>query len=157
MLWTYHSIYDPPFQNVTRVSANVQQRSMSGDIVDPPDVTPPIPEYIDRGLDEPIDNKKGRLLYQSRKRGMTENGLLLRYWITWKILQLGYRSPWLIKKGVVGLSFVSCEDFSNGVTLSMPKLVRIRTQVRCMCLYCHEACIYDWGCMLIDPSLGSLS
>lgn len=52
---------------------------MSGGIVDPPDVTPPIPEYIDRGIDEPIDKKKARLVYQSRKRGMTENGLLLRF------------------------------------------------------------------------------
>lgn len=51
---------------------------MSGGVIDPPDFTPPIPEYVDRGSDETVANKKARLLYQSRKRGMTENGLLLR-------------------------------------------------------------------------------
>lgn len=59
-----------------RVNA-VSQRSLSDRIVDPPDVTPPIPEYVDRGSNESLEDKKARLLYQSRKRGMTENGLLL--------------------------------------------------------------------------------
>ncbi|XP_044728146.1 succinate dehydrogenase assembly factor 2-A, mitochondrial-like [Chrysoperla carnea] len=35
-----------------------------------------IPPYIPRS-DEPLATKKARLLYQSRKRGMLENGLLL--------------------------------------------------------------------------------
>jgi len=39
---------------------------------------PPPPEYEDK-INEPMDVRKARLLYQSRKRGMTENGLLLRY------------------------------------------------------------------------------
>uniref|UniRef100_A0A1A9W6W8 Succinate dehydrogenase assembly factor 2, mitochondrial n=1 Tax=Glossina brevipalpis TaxID=37001 RepID=A0A1A9W6W8_9MUSC len=36
----------------------------------------PLPEYPKR-LNEPLDIKKQRLLYQSRKRGMLENDLLL--------------------------------------------------------------------------------
>ncbi|XP_060579473.1 succinate dehydrogenase assembly factor 2, mitochondrial-like [Ruditapes philippinarum] len=52
-------------------------RLLSDRILDPPDHTPPIPEYVDRGSNESIEDKKARLLYQSRKRGMTENGLLL--------------------------------------------------------------------------------
>ncbi|KAH3887416.1 hypothetical protein DPMN_011433 [Dreissena polymorpha] len=54
-----------------------RKRKPRNGIVDPPDVSPPIPEYIDRGNKEPLEQKKARLLYQSRKRGMTENGLLL--------------------------------------------------------------------------------
>ncbi|XP_023343979.1 succinate dehydrogenase assembly factor 2, mitochondrial [Eurytemora carolleeae] len=37
---------------------------------------PWIPEYIEK-FDEPLEEKRARLLYQSRKRGMLENGLLL--------------------------------------------------------------------------------
>lgn len=44
---------------------------------------PPIPEYRAR-QDEPVDVKRARLLFQSRKRGMLENGLLLR----WEIVAL---------------------------------------------------------------------
>ncbi|KAL0273178.1 UNVERIFIED_CONTAM: hypothetical protein PYX00_005913 [Menopon gallinae] len=35
-----------------------------------------IPPYEER-VDEPVEKKRARLLYQSRKRGMLENGLLL--------------------------------------------------------------------------------
>ncbi|GFN78755.1 succinate dehydrogenase assembly factor 2, mitochondrial [Plakobranchus ocellatus] len=48
----------------------------SDGIVDPPDLTPPIPPYTEK-TGESIDLKRARLLYQSRKRGMLENGLLL--------------------------------------------------------------------------------
>lgn len=37
----------------------------------------PLPEYQERQK-EALEVKKARLLYQSRKRGMLENGLLLR-------------------------------------------------------------------------------
>jgi len=37
---------------------------------------PWIPEYIEK-FEEPLDEKRSRLMYQSRKRGMLENGLLL--------------------------------------------------------------------------------
>ncbi|XP_071453504.1 succinate dehydrogenase assembly factor 2, mitochondrial-like [Hetaerina americana] len=39
-------------------------------------VEPQIPAYEEK-LDEPVAVKRARLLYQSRKRGMLENGLLL--------------------------------------------------------------------------------
>merc|ERR1712179_597205 len=42
----------------------------------PPSREPWIPEYIDK-FEEPIAEKRSRLMYQSRKRGMLENGLLL--------------------------------------------------------------------------------
>lgn len=38
----------------------------------------PFPQYEPR-LNEDVEVKRARLLYQSRKRGMLENGLLLRY------------------------------------------------------------------------------
>ena len=42
-----------------------------------PDSNEPwIPEYIEK-FHEPLEEKRSRLLYQSRKRGMLENGLLL--------------------------------------------------------------------------------
>ena len=37
---------------------------------------PTIPPYIEK-FEEPLDEKRARLQYQSRKRGMLENGLLL--------------------------------------------------------------------------------
>ncbi|XP_064599748.1 succinate dehydrogenase assembly factor 2, mitochondrial-like [Liolophura sinensis] len=47
------------------------------DLRAPPGIEePPIPAYEAR-LNEKIGVKRARLLYQSRKRGMTENGLLL--------------------------------------------------------------------------------
>ncbi len=43
----------------------------------PEDTEPPIPEYKPRA-GETVEVQRARLLYQSRKRGMLENGLLLR-------------------------------------------------------------------------------
>lgn len=51
-------------------------RSMSGEIIDFPNMGPPIPEYAEKH-GETTEVKRARLLYQSRKRGMSENGLLL--------------------------------------------------------------------------------
>nr|CAD7405848.1 unnamed protein product [Timema cristinae] len=39
-------------------------------------MTPQIPPYKEK-IDEPLNMKRARLLYQSRKRGMLENGLIL--------------------------------------------------------------------------------
>jgi len=58
-------------------SAAIQVRHMSDKIIDPPDMTPPIPEYIERSDEEPLEVRRARLVYQSRKRGMAENCLLL--------------------------------------------------------------------------------
>ncbi|XP_065665459.1 succinate dehydrogenase assembly factor 2, mitochondrial [Hydra vulgaris] len=48
----------------------------SSNPIDFPDMGPPIPEYKKR-YGEADDVLRSRLLYQSRKRGMSENGLLL--------------------------------------------------------------------------------
>jgi len=49
----------------------------SGGVNHPPDdMNVPIPEYQQRA-GETVDVRRARLLYQSRKRGMLENGLLL--------------------------------------------------------------------------------
>lgn len=45
-------------------------------MIDMPDKSVPIPKYQQK-FNETEDIKKARLLYQSRKRGMLENGLLL--------------------------------------------------------------------------------
>lgn len=45
-------------------------------MVDMEDHSLPIPEYKEK-QNEPLNLRKQRLLYQSRKRGMLENGLLL--------------------------------------------------------------------------------
>merc|ERR1711915_917599 len=42
----------------------------------PPSNEPTIPEFIEK-FEEPLEEKRSRLIYQSRKRGMLENGLLL--------------------------------------------------------------------------------
>ena len=42
----------------------------------PPSQEPWIPEYMEK-FEEPLEDKRNRLVYQSRKRGMLENGLLL--------------------------------------------------------------------------------
>ena len=42
----------------------------------PPSNEPAIPEFIEK-FNEPLHEKRSRLIYQSRKRGMLENGLLL--------------------------------------------------------------------------------
>jgi len=60
--------------------ARVSVRQCSGKPpVDPPEgdaQEPWIPEYIEK-FEEPLADKRARLVYQSRKRGMLENGLLL--------------------------------------------------------------------------------
>ncbi|KAI9557709.1 hypothetical protein GHT06_017538 [Daphnia sinensis] len=48
----------------------------SGDMYPSPKIEPWIPPYVERE-NEPSSLKKARLLYQSRKRGMLENGLIL--------------------------------------------------------------------------------
>eukprot|EP00112_Aurelia_sp_Birch-Aquarium-sp1_P025608 Seg859.14 transcript_id=Seg859.14/GoldUCD/mRNA.D3Y31 product="Succinate dehydrogenase assembly factor 2 mitochondrial" protein_id=Seg859.14/GoldUCD/D3Y31 len=55
---------------------SASKKDSTGDILDFPDMGPPIPEYQAR-KDEPLDRRRARLFYQSRKRGMSENGLLL--------------------------------------------------------------------------------
>ncbi|XP_059172100.1 succinate dehydrogenase assembly factor 2, mitochondrial-like isoform X2 [Physella acuta] len=45
-------------------------------IYNPEDLTPPIPPYVEK-TGETTELKRARLLYQSRKRGMLENGLIL--------------------------------------------------------------------------------
>jgi len=60
--------------------------------IDFPDMGPPIPEYENK-IGEETEVKRARLLYQSRKRGMSENGLLLsnfagRYLKTFDSIQL---------------------------------------------------------------------
>ena len=59
---------------------------------DPPEMYPPsneptIPEFIEK-FNEPLEEKRSRLIYQSRKRGMLENGLLLGKMITVLVLTL---------------------------------------------------------------------
>ncbi|KAK6192832.1 hypothetical protein SNE40_004234 [Patella caerulea] len=49
---------------------------LSSGIYTPEDTEPPIPVYQEKS-GETTELKRARLLYQSRKRGMTENGLLL--------------------------------------------------------------------------------
>ncbi|KAL9955308.1 hypothetical protein ACROYT_G036614 [Oculina patagonica] len=51
-------------------------RLLSDQVVDRSGSEPPIPEYKSPE-NEPLDRRRARLLYQSRKRGMLENGLLL--------------------------------------------------------------------------------
>ncbi|XP_019872886.2 succinate dehydrogenase assembly factor 2-B, mitochondrial [Aethina tumida] len=61
-----------------RISSALNQRgyNSSGNVVDPPDDFIPIPRCQERE-NEPLTQKKNRLQYQSRKRGMLENDLLL--------------------------------------------------------------------------------
>lgn len=63
-------------------SARFSSEKKGGDkdtpIIDPPSNEPPIPSYPDvHTSEEPLGVKRARLLYQSRKRGMLENDLLL--------------------------------------------------------------------------------
>jgi len=62
---------------VGNISSSPYSNSSRGPI-DQPDVLPPshVPPYRPR-IDEPVETIRARLLYQSRKRGMLENGLLL--------------------------------------------------------------------------------
>ena len=50
----------------------------------PPSNEPSIPEFIEK-FNEPLHEKRSRLIYQSRKRGMLENGLLLGRNYNWNI------------------------------------------------------------------------
>lgn len=54
----------------------VSVRCFSSDIIDFPNMGPPIPDYPEKP-GEAMEVKRARLLYQSRKRGISENGLLL--------------------------------------------------------------------------------
>ncbi|XP_046395185.1 succinate dehydrogenase assembly factor 2, mitochondrial-like [Ischnura elegans] len=54
-----------------RMCSNYNDMHTPTDIVEPQ-----IPPYVEK-LDEAVDVKRARLLYQSRKRGMLENGLIL--------------------------------------------------------------------------------
>ncbi|EDW79854.1 uncharacterized protein Dwil_GK18008 [Drosophila willistoni] len=64
---------------VNRLASNLDKSEYTtpGEIIDYDDPTHlPVPEYPLRP-DEPLETRKQRLLYQSRKRGMLENDLLL--------------------------------------------------------------------------------
>ncbi|XP_020803311.1 succinate dehydrogenase assembly factor 2-B, mitochondrial [Drosophila serrata] len=64
-------------QNRSASNLDKTEFTTPGEIVDyddPPHL--PVPEYPARP-DEPLEKRKQRLLYQSRKRGMLENDLLL--------------------------------------------------------------------------------
>ncbi|KAH8254729.1 hypothetical protein KR032_011999, partial [Drosophila birchii] len=64
-------------QNRSASNLDKTEFTTPGEIVDyddPPHL--PVPEYPARP-DEPLETRKQRLLYQSRKRGMLENDLLL--------------------------------------------------------------------------------
>jgi len=59
------------------VANQLNLRQFSDKPTHPTEQTEPwIPEYIEK-FEEPLDEKRSRLIYQSRKRGMLENGLLL--------------------------------------------------------------------------------
>ena len=59
-----------------RVQTSVRMMSSDPPEHHPESKEPWIPEYIEK-FHEPLEEKRSRLLYQSRKRGMLENGLLL--------------------------------------------------------------------------------
>jgi succinate dehydrogenase assembly factor 2 len=67
-------------QRLTVVTPHWARLASNQPPVDPPQgdqtTEPWIPEYIEK-FEEPIADKRARLVYQSRKRGMLENGLLL--------------------------------------------------------------------------------
>ena len=52
-----------------------QQQQQQQQMVD--GVAPPLPEFVQRTGESPA-KRRSRLVYQSRKRGMLENGILLR-------------------------------------------------------------------------------
>ena len=58
---------------------------------------PWIPEYIEK-FQEPLEEKRSRLMYQSRKRGMLENGLLLGKFIFSLHLNMSSDSFYVIRK-----------------------------------------------------------
>ena len=59
-----------------RLQAGVRMMSSDPPEHHPESKEPWIPEYIEK-FEEDIEVKRSRLMYQSRKRGMLENGLLL--------------------------------------------------------------------------------
>ena len=59
-----------------RLQAGVKMMSSEPPEHHPDSQEPWIPEYIEK-FHEPLEVKRSRLMYQSRKRGMLENGLLL--------------------------------------------------------------------------------
>jgi succinate dehydrogenase assembly factor 2 len=63
--------------NIAAANSVVRAKS-TYDVIHPPEDAnaPTIPPYIEN-FSEPIGDKRARLVYQSRKRGMLENGLLL--------------------------------------------------------------------------------
>ncbi|KAK6973208.1 succinate dehydrogenase assembly factor 2 mitochondrial [Biomphalaria glabrata] len=66
---------------LTKEPIHMQRRCLSdpsdsSKFYTPEDLSPPIPPYQQR-YGETLELKRARLLYQSRKRGMLENGLLL--------------------------------------------------------------------------------
>ena len=60
-----------------RLATQTAFRRMSNDVIDPPSNELPIPNYFAVLKIEDTEKKRSRLLYQSRKRGMLENDLLL--------------------------------------------------------------------------------
>ncbi|XP_069133129.1 succinate dehydrogenase assembly factor 2, mitochondrial-like [Argopecten irradians] len=63
-------------ENLAVAAPSVQKLRYSSEYYTPQEEYPPPPPYKER-LDEDADVMRARLLYQSRKRGMLENGLLL--------------------------------------------------------------------------------
>ncbi|XP_014238785.1 succinate dehydrogenase assembly factor 2-B, mitochondrial-like [Trichogramma pretiosum] len=64
------------FSRILSTTCAAQKNENYEDLNHPESGGPDIPKYIERE-NESIDTKRARLLYQSRKRGMLENGLLL--------------------------------------------------------------------------------
>merc|ERR1711935_502821 len=96
-------------------------RNCSG--IDPPTTYPPpgpgtepwIPEYVEK-FEEPLEEKRARLVYQSRKRGMLENGLLLGSFASKHLATFDDEKPalndWEIFYWAVGQKETP-EDFDN--------------------------------------------
>ncbi|CAB0037331.1 unnamed protein product [Trichogramma brassicae] len=64
------------FSRILSTTCAAQKNENYEDLNHPESGGPDIPKYTERE-NESIDTKRARLLYQSRKRGMLENGLLL--------------------------------------------------------------------------------
>ena len=66
-----------PVHSVRNVSTScIRHKDDFINLIHPEGQEPTIPQYVERN-EEGIDVKRARLVYQSRKRGMLENGLLL--------------------------------------------------------------------------------
>ena len=76
-----------------------------GDMIDPPSQEPAIPNYPfpDVGI-ESMDVKRARLQYQSRKRGMLENDLLLATFASEHLFKLNEKQLDLYDKLINGVS-----------------------------------------------------